>query len=84
MQEIKREVRAFIATELGRDIGDVGDQASLLEAGILDSMGVLALVSFIQQRYGVEISDDDMMPEHFDSFDAIATYVASKRAALHE
>jgi acyl carrier protein len=79
VEPIKRDLRTFISAELGRPVAEVGDQESLLEAGILDSMGVLALVSFIQARYEISVTDDEMMPENFDTLDAIAAFVASKR-----
>jgi len=78
---IQREVRHYIQNELRRDIGSVGDADSLLEAGAVDSLGVLALVSFIEGQYGVTVSDDDMMPENFDSIDAIAVFVERRRSA---
>jgi acyl carrier protein len=60
-------------------VEQVDNERSLLEAGILDSLGVLALVSFIEGRYGIGISDDELLPENFDSIDAIATFIARRR-----
>lgn len=77
--EIHQEIREFISRDLSREVERVGNERSLLEAGILDSLGVLALVSFIEGRYGIGVSDDELLPEHFDSIDAIATFVAAKR-----
>lgn len=79
MQQIKDDVRAFITTNLRRPTQGVDDEQSLLEAGVLDSLGVVALVSYIQDRYDILVSDDDLMPENFDSFAAIAAFVASKQ-----
>jgi acyl carrier protein len=77
--QIEREIREFIRRDLARDVERVDGSQSLLEAGILDSLGVLALVSFIEGRYGIGISDDELLPENFDSIDAIATFVARRR-----
>jgi acyl carrier protein len=76
---IQQEIREFIRKDLARDVEQVDNERSLLEAGILDSLGVLALVSFIEGRYGIGISDDELLPENFDSIDAIATFVARRR-----
>jgi acyl carrier protein len=73
--EIQRAVREFIAKELGREVERATDADSLLETGILDSLGVLALVGFIETRYGIAVTEDEMMPENFDSIDAIAAFV---------
>jgi acyl carrier protein len=77
--QIQREVRDFIKINLGRDLRDVTDTDSLLEAGIVDSMGVLALVGFIEQRYGIAVGDEEMMPENFDSISSIAGFVAKRQ-----
>jgi acyl carrier protein len=76
--QIQQEIRAFIRKDLARDVEQVDNERSLLEAGILDSLGVLALVSFIEGRYGIGISDDELLPENFDSIDAIATFIARR------
>ncbi len=76
---IQHAVREFIANELGRDVQRVTDADSLLEAGILDSLGVLSLVGFIEQRYAISVTEDEMMPDNFDSLDAIAAFVNGRR-----
>lgn len=79
MVQIHQEIRDFIRQDLSKEIEHVDNGRSLLEAGILDSLGVLALVSFIEGRYGIGVTDDELLPEHFDSIDAIATFVAARR-----
>ena len=59
----------------------VSDTESLLEAGIIDSMGVLSLVQFIEQHYGIAVTEDEMMPENFDSIEAIAVFVERRRSS---
>lgn len=81
MDSLKREVRQFLTSQLHRKVDGVGDNDSLLEAGIIDSMAVLEIVGHIEQQYGVTVSDDDMMPENFDTIEAIAAFIDSRRAA---
>ncbi len=52
----------------------------LLERGIIDSMGVLELISFIQDEFGIKVGDDDITEENFGTLAAIARYVVRKRA----
>ena len=77
--QIEDEVRKFITVELARDAGPVQNHESLLEAGVLDSLGVLSLVSFIERRYGIAVTEDEMMPENFDSIEAIAGFIERRR-----
>jgi acyl carrier protein len=51
---------------------------SLLERGLIDSVGIINLVSLLEETYRIEIDDDDLMPENFDSLNAIKNYVESK------
>ena len=55
---------------------DGGD--SLLESGIVDSIGILDIVRFVEQSFAVQVSDDDLLPENFGSIAAIANFVQQK------
>jgi acyl carrier protein len=72
---VSREIRNFLSSGLQRNVGTVTDTESLLEAGIVDSLGVLSLVGFIEEHYDVQVSEDEMVPENFDSIEAIAAFV---------
>jgi acyl carrier protein len=76
MTDIRRDVRAFLQNDLSRDLTDVDDSTSLLQAGVLDSLGVMQLVAFLQERFDLVVADDDLVPENLESVDAIATFVA--------
>ena len=79
MGSIQRELRQYIMSGLGREVDGVADDESLLEAGVIDSMGVLELVSFIEKQYRIAVSEDEMMPENFDTVDAIAAFVSRRQ-----
>jgi len=83
MHEIERDVRAFISENfiLDGDIADLGGDASLTRHGVLDSMGVLELIMFLEQRFGLSVPDEDALPENLDSVDAIVRYVDARMAA---
>ena len=78
--DIAQAVRGFIAENfLFRDEADaIANDASLLDAGIIDSTGVLELVSFLETTFGIEVADEDMLPENLDSIRAITGYVTRK------
>ena len=78
--DITQAVRRFIGENfLFRDPAEtVTHDASLLDAGIIDSTGVLELVSFLETTFGIEVCDDEMLPENLDSIRAIASYVSRK------
>ncbi len=55
---------------------------SLLESGVIDSMGVLLLVTWLEQEFGLVVDDDEVLPENLDSIAAIDGFVARKRVEL--
>ena len=78
---IAARVRTFIEDNfLFREDKDaIRDGESLLEAGLIDSTGVLELVAFLEGEFGFVMADADIVPENLDSIEAIAAYVARKR-----
>jgi acyl carrier protein len=57
----------------------VGNDDPLLENGIVDSLGVLDIVSFIESEFGVSAVDDDLVPENFQTIRRISDYIEKKR-----
>lgn len=71
-------LRNFLFTD---DASALADDASLMEKGIVDSTGVLELVSHIEATYGIKVADAEMVPENLDSVNEIVAFVTRKRAA---
>lgn len=57
----------------------LGDDDHLLANGILDSLGVLDLVGYLEQEFGITVSDDDLLPEHFETLRRLTAFVADKQ-----
>ena len=80
MNEIKSRITSFIIeTFLFGDLGELGDDTSFLDEGIVDSTGVLELVDFIEASFGVSVDDDELLPENLDSINKVETYVRNKK-----
>ena len=58
----------------------LGDDDRLLEKGIIDSMGVMELVTFLQEQFTIAVDESEITEDHFGSISAIAAFVAEKRA----
>jgi acyl carrier protein len=82
MSDIKAQVRKYILDNflMGGDPQKVTDDVSFIEKGIIDSTGVLELVSFIQETYNIRVEDAEMIPENLDSLQKIENYVRGKLA----
>ena len=81
--QLKTEIRDFIVENfLFGEGGDaLTDGQSLVEAGLIDSLGVAELVAFIESRYGVVAEDEELVPDNFDSIERVAQFVERKRSA---
>jgi acyl carrier protein len=53
----------------------VANYDNLLETGVIDSLGVLELVEFLQQEFSVAVADDDLTPENFQNIESMARFV---------
>jgi acyl carrier protein len=78
--DISQAVRRFISENFmfRDDGGGIAADASLLEAGIIDSTGVLELICFLESTYDIQVADEEMLPENLDSIRAISNYVSRK------
>ena len=76
---IAKALRSFIKENylLGRDY-TFEDTDSFLEHSIIDSIGILQLVTFLQEAYGVKVEDEELVPENLDSINAISAYLCRK------
>ena len=76
---VSNKVKQFFLENEYLKPGDSLDGSdSLLENGIIDSVGMLNLVEFLEKKYSIKIDEDDLMPENFDTLDAIEDYVGTK------
>ena len=80
--DIEQKIRQFITDNFlfREDRAALTDSESLLEAGVIDSTGVLELVAFLETEFGLAVGDADIVPENLDSIGRIAAYVKGKTA----
>lgn len=79
MIDIAPKISSFITDNLllGRSV-DVAGAPSLLEAGIIDSTGVLELVQFLEETWSFSVRDDEMIPDNLDSVAKLEAFVRKK------
>jgi acyl carrier protein len=78
---VTAEVEAFIVDEitLGRGIRSIAVDDDLLAGGIIDSLGVTQLVAFLEDRFGIRVADEELMPANFRTLAAIEAFVGCKQ-----
>ena len=76
---INERIRHFVLEKfpLARKRG-LKDGDGLLESGIVDSMGVLEIVSFVEQEFGFQISDEELVPDNFKTIEHLSAFVNAR------
>jgi acyl carrier protein len=74
------ETRDFIVRELQWDGSpdELTDDYRLLDESVLDSLDILKLVVFLEERFAIDVDDEDLVPEHFETISSICRFVESK------
>jgi len=79
LMDIKNKIRTFIVENFlfGKDEG-LEDETSFLDEGIIDSTGILELVSFMEQEFHIKVEDEELIPENLDSIKNVVAYLKKK------
>ena len=82
MSETKETIKTFIIENFlfGSEDG-LKDETSFLEEGIIDSTGILELVTFLEEEFSIAIEDEELVPENLDSINNVTTFLERKIAA---
>jgi acyl carrier protein len=76
---VKVRTREFLAENFfASEAESISDRDSLVMTGIIDSTGVLELVLFLEESFGIQVADADLLPENLDSLEAIEAFVSRK------
>jgi acyl carrier protein len=74
--QAKESIRGFITTNFYvADASQLTDETSLLDSGIVDSTGVLEVIAFLERQFGIQVADEDMLPDNLDSIAKISAFV---------
>jgi acyl carrier protein len=80
MNDITEQLREFVTENFlfGQEVV-IGDDESFLDQGIIDSTGVLELVTFIEDKYQITVDDSELVPDNLDSIQKLLRFIQSKR-----
>ena len=77
---VESQIKEYIARNLlFSDNGfQYSDEASFLDEGIVDSVGVMELVAFVEDQFDIKVNDSEVVPDHFDSVSKLAAFIRQK------
>lgn len=80
---VEKQIRDYISENFlfDKDAAELAGDASFLDMGLIDSTGVLEIILFIEQEFGLKIEDHEMLPENLDSVNNIVRFVEARKAA---
>lgn len=83
MPDVLNEVVKFIKENfiMGRSDARIDPDESLIESGIMDSTGVLELVEYLEATYGIQIQDEELVPENLETINNIVSFLKTKGIA---
>jgi acyl carrier protein len=76
--EIKDKVRDYIIKSTLANVDNIANDTLIFETGLLDSMGLLFLIEFIKEEFGVETRDEELVVENFESINNIVAFIENK------
>lgn len=81
-KSVKDGIRGYILNNylFSTDESALDDNISLMETGVLDSTGILEIIMYLEDTFGIEVADEEMVPENLDSVTNIVAFVKRKCA----
>ena len=78
--DVKHQIKQFILSEIVSNNGEVSleDTDPLLESGIIDSLGMMKLLLFLEESFSIQAADEDLMPETFGTVESLSLWVETK------
>jgi acyl carrier protein len=79
--DVRTQIRTFVLTNFYvTDPDALSDTASLLDGGIIDSTGVLEVIGFLEDTFGITVEDQEMIPDNLDSIERLCVFVGRKKS----
>ena len=79
--QIKEKIRAYIVRSSYAEDGKIEIDTLIFEQGIMDSMGFMSILGFIEEKFSITPSGDELIAENFESINAISNFVQKKLQA---
>lgn len=75
---LKQKIKEFVRNSTFDENSRINDDTMIFKEGILDSMGLVTLISFLEEEFKIQTEDSDLVEENFETINAIADYIARK------
>ena len=77
-ESIKRDIRSYILEASLTNKDEIDDATLIFDVGLLDSMGLLFLIEYLNETHKIEVTEEELNPENFESINSIVAFIESK------
>ena len=83
LESVRQQLRSFILENylFTDDQSALADNSSFLDGGILDSMGILELIDYLDETFAIKVEGDELIPDNLDSIDSLIAFIGKKSQA---
>lgn len=74
------QLREFISEITFKEMDEITEDTLLFDEGIFDSLGFLSLISFISEKFGIEVDNDELNEENFATIRSVVSFISHKKA----
>ncbi len=74
---IAQKLKVYVINATFSDLKEIKDDLLIFKEGILDSMGLVSLISFLEEEFNIKVSDKDLVEENFESINAITEFITT-------
>ena len=78
LESIKSDIRSYILEASLTNKDEIDDATLIFDVGLLDSMGLLFLIEYINEKHKIEVTEEELNPENFESINSIVAFIESK------
>lgn len=75
---LKQKIKEYVRNSTFNDSSRINDDTMIFKEGILDSMGLVTLISFLEEEFNIQAEDSDLVEENFETINAIAEFISRK------
>lgn len=84
ISQITEKIYGFINKNCHTDLSRVNDQTLLFQEGLIDSMGFILLIDYLEEEFKIKSSDEDLVEENFESISSITEYIIQKMNIINK
>lgn len=77
-EKVSSEIKEYLLTKFPHDITDIGMEQSIIQTGLVDSISLVMVILFLEERFSINFNEKDLLPDYFDTISGMSNLVIRK------